>query len=114
MRLLSWIIMVPVALAVVTFSVNNRDAVAVDLWPVLPPFDVPLFAVVLVTFLAALLVGAVIAWLSGGKSRSRGRANARRATTAEREVAIQKERIGEMEPAVAPSENSLPARIDAA
>jgi len=110
--------MVPVALAVVTFSVNNRDAVAVDLWPVLPSFDIPLFAVVLTTFLAGMLLGALIAWLSGGRTRARGRANARRAGAAERESAALKERVSELESAQAApdaaGEENLPARTDAA
>ena len=33
MRLLSWIILLPVALAVAAFSAVNRVPVALDLWP---------------------------------------------------------------------------------
>lgn len=114
MRLLTWIIMVPVALAVISFAVNNRDAVGIDLWPAPFMLEVPVFAIVLVSVVLGMMIGAVIAWFGGGKSRGRARANARRAASAEREAAVLRERATGADAADQSETKALPGRVDAA
>lgn len=112
-RLLSWIIMVPVALAVISFAVNNRAAVEVDLWPVPYTVAAPMFAVVLASLVGGVVVGGLIAWLSGGRARHRARANAKRAAAAEHELSTLRQRLGDItgeRPAAEPQ--TLPARQD--
>lgn len=112
-RLLSWIIMVPVALAVISFAVNNRAAVGVDLWPAPFTVEAPLFAVVLASLVGGVMLGGLIAWLSGGRARHRARANARRAAAAEQELSVLRQRLGDITgdgPAAEPQ--ALPARRD--
>ena len=88
MRLFSWIVLVPVALAVIAFSVSNRETVVLDLWPL--PFTsrpVPVFALVLSGVLVGFVWGGFSSWFADGKARRRARAEARRAEAAERELA---------------------------
>lgn len=114
MRLLSWIIMVPVALVVISFAVSNRDVVTVGLWPVPFTLQAPLFAVVLLVGVAGVVVGAFIAWVSGRKARSRARANARRAETAERELSTLRQQLGEVAAEGSGTDKILPAPTDTA
>ncbi len=100
-KLLFWIVVTPLAAAVVVFSVNNRSEVVLDLWP-LGPLDfaaapVPLFAVVLAALLAGFLAGGFVAWVSAGKVRKRARAERRRADGAEGELAEAKNSIQQLQ-----------------
>ncbi len=108
--------MVPVALAVISFSVNNRDSISVDLWPAPYTVEVPVFAIVLVSILGGMVFGAIVAWFSGGKTRSRARRNAKRAKTAEREAGALRQQAVDAESTETPSEmpslKALPGRAD--
>ncbi len=89
-----WIIVVPLAAAVIVFSVNNRTEVTLDLWPLdaaLAPL--PVYLIVLVAMVGGFFAGGLIAWRSAGKSRSRARTEARRANQAEQELASAEDRI---------------------
>ena len=114
MRLLSWFVVVPAALAVVAFSVSNRADVAVNFWPLpfTPEFRV--FAVVLVSIFAGFVLGGLVAWISGGKRRRRARAMARRAKAAEAEMARLRDQATDLEEAAEKQEIALPAPPDAA
>ena len=85
MKALFWIVAVPLALAAALFAVANRETVAIELWPFAGRVDLPLFAALAVAFYAGFLLGALVAWLSGGKTRSRARAASRRAQALERD-----------------------------
>ena len=62
-KVLFWIVVTPLAGAVVVFSVNNRSEVVLDLWPLgFAAAPVPLFAVVLAALLAGFLTGGFVAW----------------------------------------------------
>ena len=86
MRLLSWFVVVPAALAVVAFSVSNRADVAVNFWPLPFTSEFRVFAVVLVSIFAGFVLGGLVAWISGGKARRRARREGQRADRAEREI----------------------------
>ncbi len=58
MRIFSWIVMVPVALFVIVFSVANRAEVGVNFWPFEYVAPLPLFAVALVVTFAGFVAGA--------------------------------------------------------
>ena len=85
-RFISWIIMLPAAVAVVLFAVNNRQLVDIDLWPLPFSASAPLFAIALGALVIGFLVGAVIAWLSGARGRRRARDAEFRASHSEREL----------------------------
>jgi len=114
LRLLSWIIMVPVALGGISFAVSNRDGVTVGLWPVPFTLEAPLFAVVLLAVVGGAVAGALAAWISAGKTRARARANARRAEAAERELSTLRQQLGEVAAGDAAADRTLPASTDAA
>jgi uncharacterized integral membrane protein len=77
LRFLRWVLFLVVALIVVVFMVQNRDAVEVSLWPL--PFAVPapLWLVIVGFLMLGFLLGATSAWLSGGGARKRARDLAR-------------------------------------
>ena len=78
------LVLVPVALVIVLFSVANRGTVRVSLDPFsrdLPmfSFDLPLFAVVLAAIAVGVLVGGLASWAAQGKHRKAARRNRREA-----------------------------------
>ncbi len=86
MRWLSWILLLPLCVAVVVFSISNRTVIKVDLWPLAYIVELPVFAIMLVSLLFGFVLGGVIAWTSGAKNRSKARSVARDATSARREL----------------------------
>ena len=114
MRLFSWFVVVPTALAVVAFSVSNRAEVTVDFWPVPFTSEFRVFAVVLASIFAGFVLGGLVAWISGGRRRRRARAMARRAKAAEAEAARLRDKVADLEAAVPKQETALPAPLDAA
>lgn len=76
------LILVPIALVIVLFSVANRGSVRISLDPFsrdMPTlsYDVPLFAIVLAAVFLGVIVGGVAAWLGQGKHRKAARRNRR-------------------------------------
>jgi len=97
-KVLFWIVAVPLAAALVVFSVNNRADVVLDLWPldkVTAPL--PMFAVVMAALMVGFVGGAVAAWLGGAKVRGRARAEGRRAERAENDLQAAEEKIRRLE-----------------
>lgn len=78
------LVLVPVALVIVLFSVANRGPVRVSLDPFsrdLPmlSYELPLFAVVLAAIAVGVLVGGLASWIAQGKHRKAARRNRREA-----------------------------------
>lgn len=76
------LVLVPIALLVVLFSVANRAPVRISLDPFsreLPAlsYEVPLFLVVLVAIALGVLVGGLASWLAQGKHRKAARRSRR-------------------------------------
>jgi len=73
-RLIFWLVVLPLAVFSAFFAVNNRDATTLDFDPI--PFTVtlPLFVWVLGAILIGLIVGGVAAWIRQGKWRRQARA----------------------------------------
>ena len=77
-RLLTLLILVPIAVIVVFFSVANRDAVTVSLDPFhggtpAVTFSAPLFVLLFAALALGLLIGGVAAWLRQGRWRKAAR-----------------------------------------
>lgn len=118
MRVIAWLIGLPVAVLAIVFAVVNRELVTVDLWPLPWTIDLPLFLMVLGALGLGLAIGGVIGWLSAGRARSRARAETRRADrldTRVRALETENERLnkalGPQQPQVAAAEaaaRSLP------
>lgn len=78
------LVLVPIALVIVLFSVANRAPVRVSLDPLsrdVPQlsYELPLFVVVLASIAAGVLIGGLAAWIAQGKHRKAARRNRREA-----------------------------------
>jgi uncharacterized integral membrane protein len=118
MRLLTWIVMLPLAIVIIAFSVANRQTMTLDLWPLPLNADVPVFMVVLAGLLLGFLWGGLVMWLSGGKARRNARLGVQRARKAERELSILRDKAMDQDPQPqqnpsVPAGNTLPATVPA-
>lgn len=78
-RILAWLIGIPVAILAIVFAVVNRQLVTVDLWPLPWTVSLPLFLMVLGAMGLGLAFGGAVVWISAGAARKRARAEGRRA-----------------------------------
>ena len=118
-RLISWLIMIPLAVAVVIFTIANRADVGLDLWPMPLIIDVPLFSVGLVAGFVGFFGGALIAWLSGAHRRGLYRKLVRQLEAAKREEKSLRDRLEHIQPLqttklAAPTALSPVSKTDAA
>lgn len=88
-----------VGLIVIAFSVNNRDVVAIDIWPAPFTFDWPVFGVALVGIAIGFVWGAIVAWLGAGRTRQKVRDLARNMETLMREKSFLSQRLAKLEEA---------------
>lgn len=61
LRLLSWLIGLPLTVLTVLFALSNRDLVALALWPLNDRLEAPLFLVALLPLGIGILIGGVLA-----------------------------------------------------
>jgi len=73
MKRLTWILVLPLAAVAVIFAVMNRAAVAIDLWPLPWQIQAPVFLILLGSLAVGLLIGLLLALLTGGSRRRRTR-----------------------------------------
>lgn len=64
MKILSWLLTLPIILVCIVFAVTNRQVVGLDLWPFATKLEAPLYILTLGTFFAGFLVGGLGFWLS--------------------------------------------------
>jgi len=77
-KILTWIIIVPLAAVIIAFAVANRQTVTVSFDPFSaanPAYAVtlPLFAVILVVLILGVIVGGIASWFRQGKWRRAAR-----------------------------------------
>jgi uncharacterized integral membrane protein len=80
------LVLVPIALLIVLFSVANRAPVRISLDPFsrdLPTlsYELPLFAVILTALALGVLIGGLASWVAQGKHRKAARRNRREVET---------------------------------
>jgi len=75
-RIVGWVVLVPLCLALIIFALANRHLVAVNFNPfvqvetsVAPGFGVPLFVVLYVILLVGVLLGGTATWFAQGRHR---------------------------------------------
>ncbi len=73
LRVLYWIIAIPLTIVITVFAVANRQATTLSLWPLPFEMDLPLFVPVLGALLSGLLIGLLFEWLLTGKHRRANR-----------------------------------------
>ena len=87
LRLLSWLILLPLILVFVAFAVANRHSALVSFDPLPYQAEPSVYALVLSGVFVGLLVGGIGAWVRGSRWRKRARIAERRAARAEDELA---------------------------
>jgi lipopolysaccharide assembly protein A len=85
-RFIYWSITALIALVVVVFAVSNRATVALTFFPLPAELQAPLYLVVIVAVILGFLVGALTAWIGGGKRRAEARQLRRRLERVQRDV----------------------------
>ncbi len=85
-KFLTWIVLLPVAVVVVAFTVANRAPVTVSLEPLPLELGVPLYAVAMASVLVGVVAGGVAAWARGRKWRRLARARRRQLERLEGEL----------------------------
>jgi uncharacterized integral membrane protein len=89
-KIVTAVILVPLAIVIIGFAVANRQAATISF----DPFDaahpaysmtLPLFVVIFLLIILGVIIGGIAAWLRQGKWR----ANARRADTQNRELLVE-------------------------
>lgn len=78
MKLIRWIIGLPLAAIAIIFAVSNRQMVTVELWPLPWTADLPLYLLSLGTLAIGILIGALFAWTAGSHRRAQSRTEKRR------------------------------------
>ena len=86
MKIVSWILLVAVAVVVAAFAVANRSPVLLSLEPLGYVITLPLYALVIGTLFVGAVIGGGTTWLGAGKTRRAIRAARRRTDRLEREL----------------------------
>ena len=115
-KIVTAIIVVPLAVIIVAFAVANRQAVTVSFDPfssTAPAYaaTLPLFAVIFAVLILGVLVGGIAAWLRQGKWRRTARRLDGEVRALHDEIETVRRRFGTPEPAVVPPEPSPLAAI---
>jgi uncharacterized integral membrane protein len=109
-KIVTAIVLVPLAIAFITFAVANRQIVVISL----DPFDqthpaiamsLPLFALILVLIIGGVVVGGIAAWLK----QSKWRRAARRAEWEARELRAQVDELKRRGSMSGPAGTHMPA-----
>jgi len=107
-KLVHWLVTLPVALLCVVFAVSNLDWVPIGFWPFADIYEVRLGTVVLAALFVGFLAGEFVAWVNGSRWRREARRRQRRIDALERELAVAKTRLPPREaPAQAPRREAL-------
>lgn len=101
MRVLSWIITLPIVVVAVLFAISNRGEVVLALWPLPFTLEAPLYLAALVALLAGFLAGGIVTWLAQHRNRRRASVLSDRAARLERELAEARARASAAEKRVA-------------
>ena len=80
-RIVGWVVLVPLSLALIVFALANRQAVSVNFNPFaapadpsLPGFGVPMFLVIFGVLLVGVVLGGIATWFAQGHHRRDERA----------------------------------------
>lgn len=121
MRLVYWLIAIPLLVVMPLFAISNLEPVQLTIWPL--PFTtppVPVFGVALAGLAIGFFAGGVVAWLSAGRARARARSAERAVRTRDIEIEELRRKLEDAERAIAarqaeiPAAPGLPAPADAA
>jgi uncharacterized integral membrane protein len=97
-KLIHWLVTLPLAILLVIFAVSNRDGVLVTFWPLPVVLEAPLYLVVLLALFVGFLVGELVAWVNGRRWRREARRRARRIEALEHELDVTQAKLPKSEP----------------
>ena len=86
MKLVHWLVTLPLAVVLVVFAVSNLEVVPIGFWPFAELGSERLGVIVLAAMLLGFLAGELVAWINGGGWRREARRRARRIDALEREL----------------------------
>ena len=86
MKLVHWLVTLPLAVVLVVFAVSNLAVVPIGFWPFAELGTERLGVVGLAAMLLGFLAGEFVAWINGGGWRREARRRARRIEALEREL----------------------------
>lgn len=87
MRLIGWLLALPVSLLAVVFAVANRHDLRLELWPLPWSLDLPAYLAVLGPLVLGMVLGGTVTWVAGHRARAAARHHRRRAESLERQLA---------------------------
>jgi uncharacterized integral membrane protein len=96
MRRFSYIVSLPLALLLILFAIDNRDALEIKFWPLPWSASLPAFLALFLALLLGFLAGALATWFSGAKGRRRARGLAETARAQAHQIAEHERRHGEV------------------
>jgi uncharacterized integral membrane protein len=108
-KLLWWIILLPLVALVAALAVANRLPVTIDFDPFPLSLEAPLYIVVMSSLALGLFIGALAAWLAAGRRRRETRRLRRNVKMMETELDGLRARLAEpvAEPAAADEDRKL-------
>ncbi len=80
MKIVFWIIALPVVAIAMAFAVSNHEPVAISLWPLVYRLEAPLYVVVTGALFLGFLIGMLYGGLGTLRARRRARNEARQAS----------------------------------
>ena len=86
MRLVGWLLALPLSLLAVVFAVANRHGLRLEMWPLPWSLELPVYLAVLGPLVIGMVVGGVLAWTAGHRVRMTARQQRRRAESLERQL----------------------------
>ena len=86
MKLVPWLVTLPLAIIIVLFAESHRDGVSVTFWPIPLAIEAPLYLIVLLALAVGFIAGELVAWINGRHHRRHARRRARRIEELEREL----------------------------
>jgi uncharacterized integral membrane protein len=86
MRVIYWLVAVPLMVLAVDFAVSNMGSVTLTLWPFPATVAPPIYLLAFVVFAIGFFAGGFVAWLGAGRYRGRARRAERDLTQRTRDV----------------------------
>ncbi|MBL6952627.1 MAG: LapA family protein [Alphaproteobacteria bacterium] len=86
MKLLLWLLLLPLTLIFIAFAIANRHAVTLSLDPTPLSIEAPLYGAVFAGIFIGLIAGGLIAWLRAGRWRRQLRMEQRNVRRLEEEL----------------------------
>ncbi|MGA8402301.1 MAG: lipopolysaccharide assembly protein LapA domain-containing protein [Stellaceae bacterium] len=99
MKILWWVVLALIALALVLFAIANRQTVSLGFW-LLPgaAVELPLYLLVLVTLVIGFFAGQLVTWVGGWRWRREARRSRERIAMLERELEAERLQRAEVAP----------------